>query len=83
MKGTDLTAEQYDAARRFIFDREKLPANHERSDDAQVILRFGDFVSLVAWYGAMRYIAGRDGINSLEAPGDTMVVSAGTPEPTA
>jgi hypothetical protein len=81
MKGTDVTAEQYDAARRFIFSRESPPFAGERSDDTQVLLRFRDLVGLLAWYGAMRYIAGRDGINSLERPGDLVVVPPASTEP--
>jgi hypothetical protein len=82
MKGTAITPAQYTAARRFIFDREALPTDSERSDDAQVILRFGDLVGLVAWYGAIRYIAGRGRINSLESPGDPIVVPPASAEPT-
>lgn len=83
MKGTDITAEQYDAARRFIVSRDQSLQLEERSDDTQVLLVLRELIGLVAWYGAMRYIAGREGINSLDRPGDLVTVPAGTREPTA
>jgi hypothetical protein len=72
MKGTDLTSAQIHAAEQFIFDRAKgapKPAN------GMVYLTWDSFVRILAWYGAMRYQAGRDGINSLENPGHTYIVS--------
>jgi hypothetical protein len=84
MKGTAITPAQYDAARRFIIARETTPPDVDRrGDDTPILLRFGDLVGLVAWYGALRYLAGRDGLNSLESPGETIVVPPATPEPTA
>lgn len=68
MRGTEVTPKQFEAAQKFIMDRNhgqrSLPA-----EDESIHLEWGNFVRMVAWYGALRYQAGRDGINSLDDPG--------------
>lgn len=65
MRGVDCTPEQLKAAERFILARAR------RTDSPEMITqRFEDLVRLLAWYGAIRYKAGRDGISSLENPSD-------------
>jgi len=70
VKGTDCTPEQIQSAREFLL---ALARNIDTmpDDDAIVTPRFGDFARTVAWYGALRYKAGRDGTGgTLEAPGE-------------
>ena len=69
MKGIDLTQEQLDAAARFIRGQMLNPA--AVGDDHLCSHYFRDLVRLVAWYGAIRYVSGRDGVNSLDNPGPT------------
>ena len=70
MKGTDCTAEQLQQASLFLAARgwpKVVPATMPRRED---------IVRLIAWYGAMRYVAGRDGTGgSLEQPGELIATS--------
>jgi hypothetical protein len=75
MKGTDLTQAQIDAAERFILARRATGNLQHPAHDEEVRQKWGDLVRIVAWYGALRYKAGKDGINSLENPGDTEVLA--------
>lgn len=70
MRGTDVTEEQMKSAREFAFARSV--GLEEMPDDQRIImLPFGKMVRLMAWYGAMRYKAGRDGAGgTLESPGE-------------
>ncbi len=70
MRGIDVTPEQLESAKQFICDRNKPPLSLQIPDDRVVQLRFSELACLVAWYGAMRYMAGAAGINSLEKPGE-------------
>jgi hypothetical protein len=74
MKGTDLTREQIAAAERFLLDRRAKGNLQHPAHNQEVTQKWGDLVRVVAWYGALRYKAGQEGINSLEKPGDTEVV---------
>jgi hypothetical protein len=78
MKGTELTQEQIQSAREFAVARQVKGFEAGTIDDAhRVAIRFGDLARLVAWYGAMRYEAGRTGEGgTLEKPGQ-MVVNDG------
>jgi hypothetical protein len=70
MRGTDLTPEQLKAAEKFIMDRSGRAKRPE-----MVMNKFDDLVRLVAWYGAIRFVAGRDGIGgTLEKPADPQVI---------
>lgn len=71
MKGTDVTQEQLRAAERFVRSIQRAGTKQPEAESA-IVLPFMDLVQLVAWYGALRYIAGRDGINSLENPGEVV-----------
>lgn len=71
MKGTDVTGEQIEAARQFIVGR----GGRLASDEQMVALTAGELVRVVAWYGALRFKAGRDGTGgTLEHPGELEVV---------
>lgn len=70
MKGTDCTPEQIQSARDFLFAR-SLNIEAVPDDSRVIMLPFGDLARLVAWYGALRYAAGRDGTGgTLEVPGE-------------
>jgi hypothetical protein len=71
MKGTDLTPAQIQRAEEFVMQRagQKLPIDHGRL----ISIPFGQFVRVIAWYGALRYQAGAAGINSLDDPGELEV----------
>lgn len=72
VKGTDCTPEQIAHARQFIKDR-----GWGESEVGKISL--ADFARLVAWYGAMRFKAGRDQTGgSFEIPGPIDVVKAAT-----
>jgi len=77
VRGTDLTDEQIQSARKFACARQKIPATDGMIDDTTVVsLKFGDLARLVAWYGAIRYQAGKHGVGgSFEAPGPMEVKS--------
>lgn len=71
MKGTDLTDAQIQSARQFLVDRRSgdnkgvMPA-----DEENIVQSFGNLARVVAWYGALRYEAGRNGTGgTLENPG--------------
>ncbi len=64
MKGTDCTPEQLQAASDFL----AVPGWPEGTERAE--LERSDIVHLLAWYGALRFQAGRDGTGgTLEVPG--------------
>lgn len=67
MRGTDCTPEQVEAASQFLADR------GWPKDIPLAALSRESIARMIAWYGALRYQAGRDGINSLEKPGEIIV----------
>ena len=68
MKGTDLTGAQIAHAQQFIAERCRLSATH--LDRRMVEIPMADLARAIAWYGALRYMAGRDGTGgTLERPG--------------
>lgn len=72
MRGVDCTPGQLRAAELFVLQHSLtvLPKNPRN-----VTLDFDDLVRLVAWYGALRFEAGRDGNGgTLECPGETVSV---------
>ncbi len=71
MKGDGLTQAQLDRAREFVSGR--LVFKRDIEDDKDVTVRFGDLVRLVAWYGALRFISGMNGIGTTESPAQTGV----------
>jgi hypothetical protein len=71
MRGTDLTPEQIESAKQFAV---AISGIQPPDDDRLISMTFGNFVRVVAWYGAMRYEAGQKGINSLEKPGTAFYV---------
>jgi len=73
MRGTELTKEQIEAAERFILARRAEGNSQHPANDGEIVQKWGDFVRLVAWYGAIRYKAGAEGLSSLEVPGDPTV----------
>lgn len=74
MKGTDCTSEQLASARQFLHDRRVArgaSSPDSVGDNVTVEVRYGDFVRMIAWYGALRFMAGRDGTGgTLEKPGE-------------
>ena len=65
MRGTDLTPEQLKSAEHFLLER-----SGRRKAPEQVMMTWDQAVRVVAWYGAMRFKAGRDGTGgTLENPG--------------
>src|SRR6185437_1857670 len=60
MRGTEVTEDQMQSAREFAFARSVGLAGMP-DDDQQITVTFGKMVRLMAWYGALRYQAGRDG----------------------
>lgn len=70
MKGTDCTPEQIEAASTFLADR-GWPTHA-----ATAAISRENVACLIAWYGACRYIAARDGTGgTLEQPGVLGVVN--------
>ena len=63
MKGSDCTPEQLERASEF------LAARGWQEMAQKAIQTRADMVRLIAWYGAIRYRAGKDGIGTLEKPG--------------
>ncbi len=74
MRGTELTQAQIEAAERFILARRAKGNTQHPSQDEPISQKWGDFVRLVAWYGAIRYKAGIEGLSSLENPGDPTIL---------
>lgn len=81
LRGTDLTEAQIQSARIFANARRKGELQ-EMPDDGQLIVqKFGDMARLLAWYGALRFKAGRDGTGgTLEEPGPLDVKAKGASE---
>lgn len=70
MKGTDLTDAQIQSAREFSCARQVHQPADVLDDATRVTLKFGELVRLIAWYGALRFQAGRDGTGgTFENPG--------------
>lgn len=67
MRGTDVTPAQLKSAENFI--RARQACGRSPQSDELISIRFDHLCRLVAWYGALRYAAGRDGIATLEEPG--------------
>lgn len=66
MRGKDCTPEQLKSAEDFIMARASTVTKRPK----QVSMPFDDLVRLVAWYGALRFTAARDGVGgTLEKPG--------------
>lgn len=74
MKGTDLTKWQIDAAEKFVRGRQTFGQLAPDSDDRQVIVRFGDLVRLVAWYGQIRAVAVSKGA-PVDEPAEAVVIN--------
>jgi len=72
IKGSDLTAEQIEAASNFLSG-----ANWKSDEPTRKTSRV-DIVKLLAWYAAVRYQAGVHGIGTLEKPNRTV---CGPPAP--
>lgn len=69
MKGTDCTPEQIASADAFL-------AGAGWRDEANVRVSREDIVRCIAWYGALRFIAARDGVGgTLEVPGEFVRIS--------
>ncbi len=68
VKGSDLTAEQIEAASDFLSG-----ANWKTDQPTRETSRV-DIVRLLAWYAAVRYQAGVHGIGTLEKPARTTYV---------
>lgn len=74
MRGTDLTDEQLLSARKFVSDR-MIPPQSEIPP--MVTIPAEKLVRLIAWYGALRFVAGRDGTGgTLEKPGELYAKAA-------
>ncbi len=72
MKGTDLTPKQLKSAEEFILDRSRnrIDGRHVIDPDHPIVMRWSDLVRIVAWYGALRYQAGKFGTGgTFEKPG--------------
>jgi hypothetical protein len=70
MRGTELTEQQIQSARQFLSDRRVSFPGKIPLDEQIIKIPFGDVARIVAWCGALRYIAGRDGSGgTLEEPG--------------
>lgn len=70
MKGTDCTPGQIESASGFLGDR------GWPSEGLSAVITRDDAVRLIAWYGALRFVAGRDGSGgTLEQPGVLEVVN--------
>jgi len=72
MRGKDLTQDQLDRAKEFVKFCQVF--KRELADEQDVVLRFGDLVRLVAWYGAIRFVASQNGIGTLDCPAQTGTV---------
>jgi hypothetical protein len=74
VKGSDCTPQQMESAREFF--EQRLRGNPPSlADEAIVRIPIADLVRLIAWYGALRYEAGRLGIGgSFDAPAPLDVV---------
>jgi hypothetical protein len=73
MRGTELTVEQIASAREFVHGRTRNVKTMPKDEQA-VTVTFGQLARLVAWYGAIRYQAGADGIGGTLAVPAEMVV---------
>ena len=74
MRGTDCTNAQLDAAHRFIATHPLRGA--QLPLDQPVTLAYGELVRIVAWYGALRYVAAREGNGgTLENPADVIAAN--------
>ncbi len=62
IKASDLTEDQLESARDFLTGND-WPEN----EDSRTISR-AEVAKLIAWYGALRFLAGANGIGSLEKP---------------
>lgn len=68
MRGTEVTEDQMQSAREFAFGR-SIGLAGMPDDDQEVTVTFGAMVRMMAWYGALRYQAGRGGFGgTLESP---------------
>jgi len=65
MKGTDVTEDQLNAARDFL---EKIVIKRTVGPDERVVVRFDDYVRVVAWYGMIRAIGVENGCPA-QSPG--------------
>jgi hypothetical protein len=63
-RGTDSTPEQLDQASDFLSQ-----AGWRESDEGISKVSRGDICRLLAWYGALRYVAATQGAGTLEKPG--------------
>jgi hypothetical protein len=71
VKGTNCTPEQLASAEEFIMARASTVTKRPK----QVSMPFDSLVRLVAWYGALRFEAGRDGIGgTLEKPAPMITI---------
>lgn len=70
MRGSNCTDDQIQAAKDFFGSStvDIKQVTRGASDDDIVPIRYGDLARLVAWYGAIRFISGRDGIGTFESP---------------
>lgn len=74
MRGLDCTDAQLDAADRFITEH-PMRGIHVSRDQA-VTVPYGEIVRVVAWYGALRYIAARDNSGgTLDNPADCIAAN--------
>jgi hypothetical protein len=62
IKASDLTEDQLASASDF------LTGNDWRENEDSRIISRSDVAKLIAWYGALRFLAGTDGIGTLEKP---------------
>lgn len=74
MRGTDITDSQMEAAKEFLDGRHN--GDYKPELDNPVSLKYKDLVALVAWYGAIRYQSGVDGVGTRECPASTYVREA-------
>jgi hypothetical protein len=71
MRGTDVTTEQVEHARAFWLARSLNPA---AIVNGVVYASMDDIARMMAWYGALRFEAGRTGEGgTLERPGELVV----------
>jgi hypothetical protein len=72
MRGIDCTPEQLEAAEVFLMERRAIVGGKRPK---LISMCFDDLVRLVAWYGALRFKSGRDGLGgTLEKPGPVKVI---------
>ncbi len=62
IKASDLTEDQLESARDF------LTGNDWPEDEGSRTISRSEVAKLIAWYGALRFLAGADGVGSLEKP---------------